>query len=81
MRSLHCIKIKKGRSERYLKDNAALESYLFELASKNLVIEAENGKVFEGEELQELFKKVKRYHDYTDVIAIHFFRGLGCVVQ
>ena len=62
-------KIKKGRSERYLKDNAALESYLLELASKNLVIEAENGKVFEGEELQELFKKVKRYHDYTDVIA------------
>lgn len=62
-------KIKKGRSERYLKDNAALEAYLLELASKNLVIEAENGKVFEGEELQELFKKIKRYHDYTDVIA------------
>ena len=62
-------KIKKGRSERYLKDNAALETYLLELASKNLVIEAENGKVFEGEELQDLFKKVKRYHDYTDVIA------------
>ena len=62
-------KIKKGRSERYLKDNGALESYLLELASRNLVIEAKNGKVFEGEELQELFKKIKRYHDYTDVIS------------
>jgi DNA gyrase subunit B len=64
-------KIKKGRSERYLKDNAALESYLLELASKNLVIEGKNGKLFEGEELQELFRKIKKYHDHTNVIASH----------
>ncbi len=62
-------KIKKGRSERYLKDDSALESYLLELAAKNLVIEAKNGKTFEGEELQELFLKIKKYYHHVDVIS------------
>lgn len=64
-------KIKKGRSERYLKDNAALEAFLLELSSKNLVIEGKDGKVFEGEELQTLFQKIKRYHDHVDVMSSH----------
>jgi len=64
-------KLKKGRSERYLKDDTALEAYLLELASKNLVIEAQNGQTFEGEELQDIFQKIKKYHHHVDVISSH----------
>ena len=62
-------KLKKGRSERYLKDDADLESYLLELSTKSLEVTASNGNTFQGEALESIFKKLKRYHDCVNVIS------------
>ncbi|MEC7984648.1 MAG: DNA gyrase subunit B, partial [Myxococcota bacterium] len=64
-------KLKKGRKERYLKDEAALEEYLLELATQNLVLEDSNNVLIEEDNLNALFAKLQEYNRRTDVISSH----------
>jgi len=53
-------KIKKGRTERYLKDDSALETYLIEQGARTLTLSWDGGEVG-GEELQSLVSIVGDY--------------------
>jgi DNA gyrase subunit B len=53
-------KIKKGKSEKYLKDEAALENYLIELGVEDLKIAAQK-KESSGKALEKLTKKLIQY--------------------
>jgi DNA gyrase subunit B len=55
-------KIKKGKQERYLKDEAMLEDYLIELGTENIRVRASrNGNGLVGQPLQGYIKKIGRW--------------------
>lgn len=57
-------KVKKGKKERYIKDQAALEDYLLELGVENVKLIPSNGQSpLTGKRLIELIKKVIRYNN------------------
>lgn len=62
-------KIKKGKSEKYLKDDTILEDYLIELGTENLrlKVKAKDGA---GKVLEDLTKKLIRYSN-----ILHHIRG------
>jgi len=62
-------KIKKGKSEKYLKDDTILEDYLIELGTENLRLKVK-AKDCAGKALAELTKKLIRYSN-----ILHHVRG------
>ncbi len=60
-------KIKKGKSEKYLKDDTSLEDYLIELGTDNLRLKVKS-KDCAGKALFELTKKLIRYSSILDHI-------------
>ncbi len=57
------FKVKKGKKERYIKDEMRLEDYLLELGIDNVKLLAENGKApMAGQRLIELVKRVLKYY-------------------
>ena len=54
-------KVKKGRKERYLKDDPALEDFLVEQGLRSLVLELPDGGVVEGMALAPSIEKIRRY--------------------
>ncbi|RME22206.1 MAG: DNA topoisomerase (ATP-hydrolyzing) subunit B [Deltaproteobacteria bacterium] len=55
-------KVKKGRQETYLKDDAALERFLLEKGAGSLVLTPAGGEPITGEELLAAMEPVRRYH-------------------
>ncbi len=55
-------KVKKGRSETYLKDDAALERFLLEKGAGTLKLTPAGGELITGEELLAAMEPVRRYH-------------------
>ncbi len=54
------FKVKKGKNERYLKNEQSLEDYLLENATDDVKLEYKGGSI-EGDKLRELAKKALRY--------------------
>ncbi len=60
-------KVKKGKVEKYLKNEAALEDFLIELGVEGIRMKVKGGEV-SGKELGNLTKKLIRYHRILDLI-------------
>jgi DNA gyrase subunit B len=65
-------KVKKSKTERYLKDDGALETYLIELGTADVTLKtAGNGAGITGEPLKNVVKKVLRLDKILDIIERH----------
>src|SRR5205807_310526 len=63
-------KVKRGKQERYLKDETTLEDYLIELGTKDIRVRASNnGTGLVGQPLQSFIKKVARWEKLMGLIA------------
>ena len=63
-------KVKRGKQERYLKDQAMLEDYLIELGTENIRVRATNdGNGLAGQPLQNFVKKVVRWEKLMGLLA------------
>ncbi len=61
------FKVRRGKNERYLKDETALEDYLIELGTEDVRLES-NGTSFTGIPLKGLVKRAIRFEKIMDVI-------------
>ena len=62
-------KVKKGKAERYLKDDAALEDHLIELGTEDVTLSAQgNGGGVTGIPLKNVVKKVLRLERILDIV-------------
>lgn len=64
-------KAKIGKKEQYLKDDAALQGFLFDWAYETMTLFINNKEVAQ-DEWQKLLKKVHAYQDTLDLSARHF---------
>ena len=63
-------KVKKGKAERYLKDDTGLEDYLIELGTEDVTVQAQNELAgLTGVPLQTVVKKVRRLERILDIVA------------
>ncbi|HET9296356.1 MAG TPA: DNA topoisomerase (ATP-hydrolyzing) subunit B, partial [Candidatus Binatia bacterium] len=63
-------KVKRGKQERYLKDEATLEDHLIELGTENIRVRATNdGNGLTGQSLQIFVKKVARWEKLMGLIT------------
>jgi DNA gyrase subunit B len=68
------FKVKRGKQERYLKDEAALDDYLIELGTEDIRVRAGNndngsGGGLAGQPLQHFIKKIARWDKLMDMMA------------
>jgi DNA gyrase subunit B len=64
------FKVKRGKQERYLKDEATLEDYLIELGTENIRVRAtHDGNGLVGQSLQNFVKKVARWEKLMALIV------------
>ncbi len=61
------FKVRRGKQERYLQDEAALEDYLIELGTEDVTLES-NGTSFTGVPLKGIVKRVMRFEKIMDVV-------------
>lgn len=59
------FKVKKGKADRYIKDEKALENLLYETALENASLHLESGQTLTGTELAEL---INEYHTAMNII-------------
>ncbi|MCK6555151.1 DNA topoisomerase (ATP-hydrolyzing) subunit B [Candidatus Binatia bacterium] len=65
-------KVKKGKSERYLKDDAAMEDHLIALGTEDIILRAEGGgQAVTGLPLKNVVKKVLRVERILDLVERH----------
>ncbi|MBI5286458.1 MAG: DNA gyrase subunit B, partial [Deltaproteobacteria bacterium] len=56
------FKVKRGKAERYIRDEAALEDFILEAAVEGLILRTKGGKrPFQGSELFQILKEVTRF--------------------
>jgi DNA gyrase subunit B len=63
------FRVKKGKSEQYLKDEAALEAYLLDLGTKDAALHAAGGEQVSGEALRKLVRQQLRFDRVLDVVG------------
>ena len=61
-------KVKKGKVEKYLKDEASLEDYLIDFGLEGVRLKVKGGGELVGKELAKLVKKLIRYRRILDVV-------------
>ena len=66
-------KVKRGKKEEYIKDEPAMFRYMMRMATGDLSVAAENGKVFEGREISKALEQTTEYNRYFE----RFARRLG----
>ncbi|MGC6508095.1 MAG: DNA topoisomerase (ATP-hydrolyzing) subunit B [Myxococcota bacterium] len=71
-------KVKKGKTEKYIKDDATLEEFLLEQAVKNLEIESNGVQIEAPEELKNIFELIQHY---VRRIEIGFSRSIPVVTD
>ncbi len=65
-------RVKKGKSERYLKDDAALEDYLLDLATEKLVMESPStGQHWSGPAIKNIVRRVRRLERLLQLAERH----------
>ena len=60
------FKVKRGRFEQYIKDDAVLEEFLLKQGVRSLSVDTANGETLEGDALHALIERVRRYHTALD---------------
>jgi DNA gyrase subunit B len=63
------FRVKKGKTEQYLKDEGALDAYLLELGTKGTALHGAGGTVVEGDALQRVIRQQMRFDRVLDVVA------------
>jgi DNA gyrase subunit B len=63
------FRVKKGKTERYLKDYHALDEYLLDLGTANVVVRASDGATAGAEALRTLVKQQLHFAHVLDIIA------------
>jgi len=64
------FKVKRGKQERYLKDEAALDDYLIELGTEDIRLRAgSNGNGLVGQPLQNFIKKIAQWEKLMGMVA------------
>src|SRR2546430_5851718 len=61
-------RVKRGRAQQYLKDEAGLEDYLIQLGAEDLGLQGEGGPPVTGTPLKQLVKKAIRLEKVLDVL-------------
>jgi DNA gyrase subunit B len=61
-------RVKRGRSQQYLKDEGALEDYLIELGAEDLRLQGQGAPAISGTPLKQLVKKVIRLDKVLDIL-------------
>src|SRR5256886_9414286 len=61
-------RVKRGRAQQYLKDEAGLEDYLIELGAEDLGLQGEGGPPVTGTPLKQLVKKAIRLEKVLDIL-------------
>ncbi len=69
-------KVAKGRSEVYLKDDAALDTYLIDSGLTDAVLEEAGGVQHAGRELRELVEKARRIRRFVEALPARYDRTL-----
>ncbi len=54
-------KVKRGKKQQYLKDDASLEAFLLDQAVRSAVVSPHEGEALEGEELQQTLENTRKY--------------------
>ena len=62
-------RVKKGKKEQYIKDDAALEQFLLTQTIDGCDVELSSGAKLEGEKLQEVFDMIKKYSRRLKMLA------------
>jgi DNA gyrase subunit B len=62
-------RVKKGKVERYLKDESALDQYLLDSGTKDVVLRAANGQEVRGDTLRRIVDKQLRWEKVLDVVT------------
>lgn len=74
-------KIKKGKNERYLKDDKVLETYLFETGCQELILESGEQKGLTQENLQGLAKRIRLYQRVVEKFQRNDPRALSSLMM
>jgi DNA gyrase subunit B len=64
------FKVKRGKSERYVKDEAALQAYLLDLALENVRIEVAGGRTLDAAEARRLLEAAAEYRRLIDHLGL-----------
>lgn len=74
-------KVKKGKTERYLKDDRFLQEFLIDLGTEDLIVKAGN-QVLDGEALIDFGKQVVKYYNQLESWHTHVdLRIIDAVIQ
>ena len=69
-------KVARGKSEVYLKDQAALEDYLIEMGVEGAVLRLGNGEEIAGADLARLIDGARAFRRVLDAFPTHYPRGI-----
>ncbi len=69
------FRVKKGKTERYLKDEAALEEYLLDIGTTNVSVHSESGQVVSGQILRNVVREQLRWNRLIEIISRHGKNG------
>jgi DNA gyrase subunit B len=61
-------RVKRGKTQQYLKDEAAMEDYLIELGAGDVTLRGEGGPVITGTPLKQLVKRLIRFEKVLDIL-------------
>jgi DNA gyrase subunit B len=61
-------RVKRGRTQQYLKDEAAMEDHLIDLGAGDVVLQGQDGPAVTGTPLKQLVKKVIRLEKILDIL-------------
>ena len=69
-------KVARGKSEVYLKDQAALEDYLIDMGSDGAVLRLQSGEEIAGADLARVIEGARQFRRSLDAFPTHYPRGI-----
>ncbi|MBH1974076.1 MAG: DNA topoisomerase (ATP-hydrolyzing) subunit B [Rhodobacteraceae bacterium] len=69
-------KVARGKSEVYLKDQAALEDYLIEMGVEGAVLRLQSGEEIAGADLARIVEGARQFRRVLDAFPTHYPRGI-----
>jgi DNA gyrase subunit B len=69
-------KVARGKSEVYLKDQAALEDYLIEMGIEGAVLRLQTGEEIAGADLARVIEGARQFRRVLDAFPTHYPRGI-----
>ena len=69
-------KVARGKSEVYLKDQAALDDYLIEMGTEGAVLRLQTGEEIAGADLTRVIEGARQFRRVLDAFPTHYPRGI-----